>query len=81
MSIQPSVMRERARDKVRYAFLLNLVDSFKYLDTIPPEIISRAHARLEKAFDEYENIIATHERSIEERLSNLEKIFKKDFKR
>jgi len=31
-----------------------------------------ARARIEKAFEEYDNI-PTHERSIEERLSNLEK--------
>ena len=42
---------------------------------------ARWRARIEKAFDEYDNTIGIQKRSIEKRLSNLENILKKDFNR
>ena len=89
MSIQPSVIRKRARDKFKKA----LVRCFWEIITLDPlsgplpDEITRARRlrhigdSLEKAFDEYENSIATHERSIEERLSNLEKVLQEERER
>ena len=72
--------------RVRASLLLEIC--FFCIDTIrepdnpfTKEDGARWRARIEKAFDEYDNTIGIEKRSIEERLSNLENILKKDFKR
>jgi len=82
MSIQPSVIRKRARDKFKEVLFWCSFEIIT-LDPLSDEITRARRLRhigdcLEKAFDEYDNSIATHERSIEERLSNLEKVLQEE---
>jgi len=72
---------KRARDSLVAEICLFCVDTIRGPDNpFTTGDGARWRARIEKAFDEYDNTIGIQKRNIEERLSNLENILKKDFK-
>jgi len=73
--MNPKEVRTRARERVLGEIFCCVLETYRTDDPSPEKnMILRGRARIEKAFEEYDNTIATHERSIEERLSNLEKV-------
>ena len=80
--LQESEKIKRARDSLLSEISLFCLDTIRLLDNpFTREDGARWRARIEKSFDKDDNTIGIQKRSIEERLSNLENIFKKDFKR
>jgi len=80
--LQESEKRKRARDTLLGEICIFCIDTIRVPDnpfTTGDGALWRA--RIEKAFEEYDNTIGIQKRSIEERLSNLENILKKDFNR
>lgn len=75
--LQESEKVKSARDSLVAEICFFSIDTMRLPDNpFTKEDGARWRARIEKAFEEYDNTIGIHKRSIEEHLSNLENILR-----